>query len=167
MKKGLITMLVLFISLAINAQVWEKRTEEADIVKGTTARNYYFINIDTVTTIKVYAEGGEWYLQTKFNRNCFKIKPKAFQRQVSEFQTFATFGFLDSKGNIAQPTLKEVKMTATNRSQTIGSGKYTSKESEKISDYLLNNSGWVQIIAPLHFGGELNMKIPCIPDNVK
>lgn len=165
--KHILYSLFLFVSMTAEAQTWEKKTEAADIVKETPERIYYILNVDSVTSVKVYADNDEWYLSTKFHRNGFKINIKMFQTQLMEIQTSATFGFLGPDGNITQPTLKNIKMTATQRAQVIGSGKYTSNDAAKVSNYLKVNEGWVQIIAPLHMGGELNMKIPCIPDNVK
>ena len=166
MKQILFT-LYLFAAMTAGAQTWEKKTEAADIVKETPERIYYLLNVDSVTSVKVYADNDEWYLSTKFHRNGFKITRKMFQTQLMEIQTYATFGFLGPDGNITQPTLKNIKMTATQRAQVIGSGKYTSKDAAKVADYLKTNEGYVHIIAPLHMGGELNMKIACIPDNVR
>ena len=157
----------MMVSMTVSAQTWEKNKEEADVVKGMPERIYYLINMDSVTTMKVYADNGEWYLRTKFTRNGFKLKMKMFQMQMQEIQSVATFGFLDTDGNIAKPTLKNVKMTATERAQVIGSGKFTSNDAVKVAQYLLNAKGCVQIISPLHLGGEFNMKIPCIPDDLK
>lgn len=165
--KKFVTIMMLLASMTAGAQRWVKKTEPADVIKGTSERVYYSIDMDSVTTFKMYADNGEWYLRTRFFRNGFKLKIKAFQRQVQEIQTRATFGFIDNEGNIAQPTLNDVKMTATERAQVIGFGKFTSNDALEVSNYLKNGRGCVQIIAALHMGGEFNMKIPCIPDEVK
>lgn len=167
MRKVLFIFALLMSGLTAGAQEWEKKTEPADVVKETPERVYYSINMDSVTTMKVYADNGEWYLRTRFSHNGFKLKIKAFQTRIQEIQSFATFGFLDPSGNISKPTLKNIKMTATERAQVIGSGRFTGKEALKVSEYLQNEKGYIQIIAPLHMGGELNIKIPCIPDEVK
>ena len=53
-------------------------------------------------------------------------------------------------------------MTAANRGRTIGSGKFTDKKANKVASYLKSAKGYVQIVIPLHFGGDDNIKIPCI-----
>ena len=165
--KRLITFALLLITMTASAQTWEKKTQEADIVNEIPDRTYYQLQLDSVTTVKVYADNNEWYLTTKFNRNGFKMNMKAFQVQVREIQTHASFAFLDADGNVAQPTLKNIKMTATDRAQTIGSGKWTEKDAEKVSVYLKTANGCVQIVASLHMGGEYKAKIPCIQSDIQ
>ena len=63
--------------------------------------------------------------------------------------------------------LKNIKMTATDRAQTIGSGKWTENDADKVSVYLKTATGCVQIVALLHMGGEYNAKIPCIPADIQ
>ena len=166
MKKVLF-LLFMCLPMLVCAQTWEKKTEPADVIKGTPERAYYTIDMDSVTSMKVYADNGEWYLRTRFSRNGFKLKMKMFQMQMQELQSVATFGFLDTDGNIARKTLKNIKMTSTERAQVIGSGRFTGDDAMKVSEYLKSENGFVQIIAPLHMGGEFNMKIPCIPEDVR
>lgn len=165
--KRLITFALLLLSITAGAQTWEKKTQAADIINETPERIFYQLQMDSVTTVKVYPDNNEWYLTTKFNRNGFKLNMKVFQTQVREIQSRASFAFLDADGSIAQPTLKNIKMTATDRAQTIGSGKWTEDKAVQVAEYLLIATGCVQIVAPLHLGGELNMKIPCIPTDIQ
>lgn len=167
MKKVLLTMVLMLAGMAVSAQTWEKKTKEADIINEIPERTFYQLQLDSLTTVKVYADNNEWYLTTKFNRNGFKLNIKAFQVQVREIQTRASFAFLDEEGSIAQPTLKNIKMTATDRAQTIGSGKWTENDADKVAVYLKTATGCVQIVAPLHMGGEYNEKIPCIPTDIQ
>lgn len=165
--KKLITLALLLLSIAAGAQTWEKKTEAADIVKETPERTYYEFQMDSITTIKVYADKCEWYLTRLMPNNAFKMTIKAFQTQVREIQSRATFGFLDTDGNIAKPTIKNIKVTATYHGRTIGSGKWTEQAANKVAVYLLTCEGSVQIVAPLHMGGEYNAKIPCIPKSIQ
>ena len=165
--KKLITMALLLVSMTAGAQTWEKKTQEADIINEIPERTFYQLQLDSVTIVKVYADNNEWYLTSQFNHNGFKLNMKMFQVQVREIQTRASFAFLDEKGTIVQPTLKNIKMTATDRAQTIGSGKWTEKDADKVPVYLRTATGCIQIVAPLHMGGELNMKIPCIPADIQ
>ena len=165
--KKLLTALFALCCMTASAQTWEKKTEAADIAKETPERTYYQLQMDSVTTVKVYADNDEWYLTTKFHRNGFKLNIKLYQTQLREIQTHATFAFLDADGNVAQPTLKNIKMTTTDRAQTIGSGKYTDEQAAQVAQHLKCAEGCVQIVAPLHMGGELNMKIPCIPASLQ
>ena len=167
MKKVLLTMVLMLAGMTVSAQTWEKKTKEADIINEIPERTFYQLQLDSVTTVKVYADNNEWYLTTKFNRNGFKLNIKAFQVQVREIQTRASFAFLNEEGSIAQPTLKNIKMTATDRAQTIGSGKWTENDADKVAVYLKIATGCVQIVAPLHMGGEYNEKIPCIPTDIQ
>lgn len=167
MKKVLLTMVLMLAGMTVSAQTWEKKTKEADIINEIPERTFYQLQLDSVTTVKVYADNNEWYLTTKFNRNGFKLNIKAFQVQVREIQTRASFAFLNEEGSIAQPTLKNIKMTTTDRAQTIGSGKWTENDADKVAVYLKTATGCVQIVAPLHMGGEYNEKIPCIPTDIQ
>ena len=165
--KKLLFIMMLFVGLTANAQQWEKRTTPADVMKGTRAQTYYFIQLDSITSLKVNADDDQWRLYTKFSENAFKIKLKAFQTQLSELQTRATFGRFDPDGNLIPPLLQNIKMTASDRGQSIGMGKYTANESLLITDYLKKEHGWVEMIVPLFFGGEYRVKMPCIPDSIK
>ena len=165
--KRLIIFALLLVSMTAGAQTWEKKTQEADIINEIPERTFYQLQLDSVTTVKVYADNNEWYLTSQFNHNGFKLTMKAFQVQVREIQTRASFAFLNDEGSIAQPTLKNIKMTATDRARTIGSGKWTEKDADKVSEYLKTSTGCVQIVAPLHMGGEYNAKIPCIPADIQ
>ena len=165
--KKLITMALLLVSMTAGAQTWEKKTQEADIINEIPERTFYQLQLDSVTIVKVYADNNEWYLTSQFNHNGFKLNMKMFQVQVREIQTRASFAFLNDEGSIAQPTLKNIKMTATDRAQTIGSGKWTEKDADNVSVYLKTATGCVQIVAPLHMGGEYNAKIPCIPADIQ
>lgn len=165
--KKLITLALLLLSIAASAQTWEKKTEAADIVKETPERTYYELQMDSITTIKVYADKCEWYLTRLMPNNAFKMTIKAFQTQVREIQSRATFGFLDTDGNIAKPTIKNIKVTETYQGRTIGSGKWTEQAANKVAIYLLTCEGCVQVVAPLHMGGEYNAKIPCIPKSIQ
>ena len=165
--KKLITFALLLLSIAAGAQTWEKKTEAADIVKETPERTYYELQMDSITTIKVYADKCEWYLTRLMPNNAFKMTIKAFQTQVREIQSRATFGFLDTDGNIAKPTIKNIKVTATYHGRTIGSGKWTEQAANKVAIYLLICDGSVRVVAPLHMGGEYNAKIPCIPKSIQ
>ena len=167
MKKVLLTLVLMLVTMTISAQTWEKKNQEADIINEIPERTFYQLQLDSVTTVKVYADNNEWYLTTKFNRNGFKLNMKAFQVQVREIQTHASFAFFDADGNVAQPVLKNIKMTATDRAQTIGSGKWTENDADKVSVYLKTATGCVQIVALLHMGGEYNAKIPCIPADIQ
>ena len=165
--KRLITFALLLITMTASAQTWEKKTQEADIINETPERTYYELQMDSITSVKVFADNNEWFLTTKFNRNGFKLNMKMFQVQVREIQTHASFAFFDANGNVAQPTLKNIRMTATDRAQTIGSGKWTEKDAEKVSVYLKTANGCVQIVAQLHMGGEYKAKIPCIQSDIQ
>ena len=157
----------MLVAMTVSAQTWEKKTKEADIINEIPERTFYQLQLDSVTTVKVYADNNEWYLTTKFNRNGFKLNINAFQVQVREIQTRASFAFLNEEGSIAQPTLKNIKMTATDRAQTIGSGKWTENDADNVAVYLKTATGCVQIVALLHMGGEYKVKIPCIPADIQ
>ena len=165
--KQLLTFALLLLTMTAGAQTWEKKTESADIIKETPERTYYELRMDSITTVKVYADNCEWYLTSLMPNNAFKLTLKAFQMQVSEMQSRATFGFLDTDGNIAQPTIKNIKVTATYHGRIIGSGKWTEQAANKVAVYLLTCEGSVQVVAPLHMGGEYNAKIPCIPKSIQ
>ena len=165
--KKLLFLICALCCTAASAQTWEKKTEEADIINDTPERTYYELQMDSITTVKVYADNNEWYLTKKMANNAFKLNIKAFQMQVREIQTRASFAFLAADGKSAHQPLKNIKMTATYHGRTIGSGKWTDREADKVAVYLKTATGCVQIVAPLHFGGELNMKIPCIPASLQ
>ena len=165
--KKLLFLICALCCTAASAQTWEKKTEEADIINDTPERTYYELQMDSITTVKVYADNNEWYLTKKMANNAFKLTIKAFQMQVREIQTRASFAFLAADGKSAHQPLKNIKMTATYHGRTIGSGKWTDREADKVAVYLKTATGYVQIVAPLHFGGELNIKIPCIPASLQ
>ena len=165
--KKLLFLICALCCTAASAQTWEKKTEEADIINDTPERTYYELQMDSITTVKVYADNNEWYLTKKMANNAFKLTIKAFQMQVREIQTRASVAFLDADGKSAHQPLKNIKMTATYHGRTIGSGKWTDREADKVAVYLKTATGYVQIVAPLHFGGELNIKIPCIPASLQ
>ena len=165
--KKLLFLICALCCTAASAQTWEKKTEEADIINDTPERTYYELQMDSITTVKVYADNNEWYLTKKMANNAFKLTIKAFQMQVREIQTSASFAFLAADGKSAHQPLKNIKMTATYHGRTIGSGKWTDREADKVAVYLKTATGYVQIVAPLHFGGELNIKIPCIPASLQ
>ena len=162
MKKVLSITIMLLLAMLANAQVWQKLTEEADIVRGTSQRDFYTLTIDSITDIKVYADTNEWYLTRQIRKNYFKIKIKIFNVNLQELQTTASFGLFDENGQLVGKVHDHVRMTATNRARTIGSGKYTEKEAIKLLSYLKSRKGHVQIVIPLQFGGEENIIIPCI-----
>ena len=165
--KQLLTFALLLLTMTASAQTWEKKTQEADIINETPERIYYELVMDSITTVKVFSDSNEWYLTKKMANNAFKLNIKAFQMQVREIQTRASFAFLDADGKSAHQPLKNIKMTATYHGRTIGSGKWTDREADKVAVYLKTATGYVQIVAPLHFGGELNIKIPCIPASLQ
>ena len=165
--KRLLIVLLLLVILVANAQKWEKRTVLIDSLHGNWTRIVYIIQLDSVTCMKVHAGDDQWRLYTKFNGNAFSVNAKSLKIGAKELKTIASFKRFDPEGNIVEPILKDMKLTASDRGQSIGMGKYTANETLYITEYLKNEYGWVEMIAPLFFGGEYRVIIPCIPDNVK
>ena len=79
MKKIATIIIMLLAVITASAQTWEKESEEANIVKGTPKRDFYTLTIDSITSIKVYADTDEWYL-TRLN------KKKRIQNKISKIQ---------------------------------------------------------------------------------
>ena len=69
--KQLLTFALLLLTMTAGAQNWEKKTEAADIIKETPERTYYELKMDSITTVKVYADNCEWYLTSLMPNNAF------------------------------------------------------------------------------------------------
>ena len=165
--KRLFFVVMLFAWIGANAQKWEKRTSLIDSLRSSLTRTFYFIQLDSVTYLRVNADDDQWRLYTKFTGNAFNINAKSLKIGAKEIKTIASFKRFDPEGNVVAPILKDMKLTASDRGQSIGTGRYMVDETLYITEYLKNEHGWVEMTTSLLFGGEYRVKIPCIPDSIK
>lgn len=150
------------VTITAAGQEWTSEQVPADGLKGIEAHTLYTYRIDSTCYVQIKDSGDYWLLYHKVRENMFTIKMKLFSRNVREMRSKCSAVFLDMEGAIVERMLEDVQVTATFRAKAIGSGRYTCKDAAMIPKFLRESTGTVRIIAPMQFGGDTDITIPCL-----
>ncbi len=159
-KKTIFLFVALLLGMTAAAQTWTKEHRKADPVRELPERNVYTYQIDSITYFEICDATIEWRLVKKMENDGFKFKIGKFQSNLGEVRVKIDACLLDPQKNVIGGVYHNIQVTATYKARAIGSGKYT--KGEDIPRHLLNGVGYVRIIAPLYYGGEVDVTIPCI-----
>jgi hypothetical protein len=156
MKKIVITTIMLLISIGISAQEWQRKVIEADPMLGISETVMYEWK-STDCSFIMYDNSNEWSLTGTH----FKPDPTHVNHRYN-FLTYARIGFYSDDDCLIE-SWDHCKLELTNVYQTATSGVGRKKKGQyAVTNYLMNNTGYVRIVIPTIHGGTFDITIPCM-----
>ncbi len=161
MKKFLFIILMMTGTMAVSAQRWERKTIEADAMKGQ------------IETVMYEWDNGNFSFIIYDNHNGWTIHGVPFKPDPTHvnyrnnFETFAKIGFYDNDDNLLESwdrcclELTNIYKTASSAASKKKKGQYA------VSNYLKVNEGYVRIIIPTILGDDWDVTIPCMKNENK
>ena len=161
MKKNVLLLLLMFMTLTGSAQYWEKHHEDADELKGTPATNLYYANISNVGVVIIMEDTD---LLT------FSVKKGVFD--YKHYKTYYTVvdgivGLYDENGDLVEKVVVRINVSedSPNFAQAYINTDFEYEGSgaiKKVLSWIRNGKGSVRFIIPKYGGTDFDVKLPTL-----
>lgn len=165
MRKLLLFITLMLVTVTTKAQTWEKSLEKGDELKGTTDCDKYKMVDSIARQVMAFYQPGDFW-KVGIGGNVFMPdKRGVIHKKTYNPITYATIGFYDENGQLIKKW-ENCMIELTNNMQVAEASKNiwgkTSKGCRDVVPFLMNERGYVRIIIPTYRGKEFDMKVPCI-----
>lgn len=161
MKKNVLLLLLMCMTLTGYAQYWEKIHKDADELKGTPAINLHLINVPSVGSVTIH--DNKDYLFFKIKKGIFDYKLYNAYYTVAE----GIAGLYSDNGELVEKLAIRVSVSEDSPSYAqaffnTDLGNEGSGAIKKVISWIRYSKGSVRFIIPQYDGTDFDVKVPTL-----